>query len=153
MEIHSIRVSRARRGVVNGSGSSAEKRGEKVVEIRKDLTKEELEKKEKRKLSSIYRKIDKDTKKSVEHLVEEAAFMAASLYELRKIINEKGYTEEYQNGANQKGIKKCSEVEIYNTMVKNYMSAVKQLTDLLPKEEAKKVQSDGFEEFVFGRKN
>ena len=44
--------------------------------------------------------------------MDEAAFMAASLYELRKIINEKGYTEEYQNGANQKGIKKCSEVEI-----------------------------------------
>lgn len=123
------------------------------MESRKDLTKEELEKKEKRKLASIYRKIDKDTKKSVEHLVEEAAFMAASLYELRKIINEKGYTEEYQNGANQKGVKKCSEVEIYNTMVKNYMSSVKQLTDLLPKEEAKKVQNDGFEEFVIGRKN
>lgn len=123
------------------------------MESRKVLTKEELEKKEKRKLASIYRKIDKDTKKSVEHLVEEAAFMAASLYELREIINEKGYTEEYQNGANQKGIKKCSEVEIYNTMVKNYMSAVKQLTDLLPKEESRKVQSDGFEEFVLGRKN
>ncbi len=123
------------------------------MESRKNLTKEELEKKEKMKLASIYRKIDKDTKKSVEHLVEEAAFMAASLHELREIINEKGYTEEYQNGANQKGIKKCSEIEIYNTMVKNYMSAVKQLTDLLPKEEAKKVQSDGFEEFVLGRKN
>lgn len=69
--------------------------------------------------------------------MDEAAFMAASLYELRKIINEKGYIEEYQNGANQKGIKKCSEVEIYNTMIKNYSAIIKQLTDLLPKEQEK----------------
>ena len=85
--------------------------------------------------------------------MDEAAFMAASLYELRKIINEKGYTEEYQNGANQKGIKKCSEVEIYNTMIKNYSAIIKQLTDLLPKEQEKNVppQDDGFEGFVNGR--
>ena len=85
--------------------------------------------------------------------MDEAAFMAASLYELRKIINEKGYTEEYQNGANQKGIKKCSEVEIYNTMIKNYSAIIKQLTDLLPKEPEKNAppQDDGFEGFVNGR--
>lgn len=124
------------------------------MENKGKLTKEALEKKEKRKLTAIYKKLDKDTKKSVEHLVEEAAFMAASLCELREIINEKGYTEEYQNGANQKGIKKCSEVEIYNTMIKNYMSAIKQLTDLLPKETQKEIsQDDGFEEFVIGRKD
>ena len=85
--------------------------------------------------------------------MDEAAFMAASLYELRKIINEKGYTEEYQNGANQKGIKKCSEVEIYNTMIKNYSAIIKQLTDLLPKEQEKNAppKDDGFEGFVNGR--
>lgn len=124
------------------------------MKSKNELTKDELEKREKRKLAGIYRKLDKDTKKSVESLIEEAAFMAASLYELREIINRKGYTEEYQNGANQKGVKKCSEVEIYNTMVKNYMSTIKQLTDLLPKEVAQEVEkSDGFEEFVIGRKN
>ncbi|HJA18943.1 MAG TPA: hypothetical protein H9959_03485 [Candidatus Mediterraneibacter ornithocaccae] len=85
-------------------------------------TKEEIIKAEKRKLAGIYTRLDKKTKRSVDSLVDEAAFMAASLYELRKIIDEKGYTEEYQNGANQKGIKKCSEVEIYNTMIKNYSS-------------------------------
>ncbi|WP_270396241.1 hypothetical protein [Mediterraneibacter massiliensis] len=116
-------------------------------------SKEEIIKSEKRKLAGIYLRLDKKTKKSVDSLVEEAAFMAASLYELRKIIDEKGYTEEYQNGANQKGVKKCSEVEIYNTMIKNYSSVVKQLTDLLPKEQTKGIASvnDGFEEFVNGR--
>ena len=112
--------------------------------------KDEIIKAEKRKLAGIYTRLDKKTKKSVDSLVDEAAFMAASLYELRRIIDEKGYTEEYQNGANQKGVKKCSEVEIYNTMIKNYSAIVKQLTDLIPKEQTKSVQnvSDGFEDFI-----
>ncbi len=129
----------------------------KTEEVRNALnyegkSKEEIIKLEKRKLAGIYNRLDKKMKKSVDSLVEEAAFMAASLHELRKIINEKGYTEEYQNGANQKGIKKCSEVEIYNTMIKNYAAVVKQLTDLLPKDQDKAaVVSDGFEDFVNGR--
>lgn len=113
-------------------------------------SKDEIIKSEKRKLAGIYTRLDKKTKKAVDSLVDEAAFMAASLYELRKTIDKKGYTEEYQNGANQKGVKKCSEVEIYNTMIKNYSAIVKQLTDLIPKEQTKSVQnvSDGFEDFI-----
>lgn len=120
-----------------------------------EKTKEDLIKSEKRKLSGIYTKIDKKTKKAVDSLIDEAAFMAVSLRELRTIINEKGYTEEYQNGANQKGVKKRSEIEVYNTMIKNYSAIVKQLTDLIPKEEKEKGagSGDGFEEFVNGRED
>lgn len=115
-------------------------------------TKDEIIKAEKRKLAGIYTRLDKKTKKAVDSLVDEAAFMAASLFELREKINEKGYVEVYQNGANQKGIKKCSEVEIYNTMIKNYSSVVKQLTDLIPKkQENTGDQSDGFDDFVNNR--
>ena len=115
-------------------------------------TKEDIIKAEKKKLSGIYTRMDKKTKKAVDSLVDEAAFMAASLYELREIINEKGYVETYQNGANQKGVKKCSEVEIYNTMIKNYSSIVKQLTDLIPKKQENEGEvSDGFDDFVNNR--
>ena len=115
-------------------------------------TKEDIIKAEKKKLSGIYTRMDKKTKKAVDSLVDEAAFMAASLYELREIINEKGYVETYQNGANQKGVKKCSEVEIYNTMIKNYSSVVKQLTDLIPKKQEDVGEvSDGFDDFVNNR--
>ena len=116
----------------------------------KDLSKDEILSKEKKKLDGIYSKLEDKTKKSVSSLIDNAAFMAASLYDLRKIINEKGYVEEYQNGQNQKGIKKCSEVEIYNTMIKNYMSCIKQLTDLLPKQKEKE-PDDGFDDFVNAR--
>lgn len=115
-----------------------------------DMTKEEIIKKEKEKLTDRFKDLEEKTKKSVESLMDEAAFMAASLFELRKIINEKGYTEEYQNGENQKGTKKCSEVEIYINLSKNYMAIMKQLTDLLPRG-APKVENDGFDEFVRDR--
>lgn len=117
------------------------------------LSKDEIVKKEYKKLSGIYTRLDTKMKKVVDPLLREAAFMAASLYELRQIINEKGYTEAYQNGANQKGIKKSSEVEIYNTMIKNYSAIMKQLTDLLPKDDLKKSDDDGFDDFVQGRED
>ncbi len=97
--------------------------------------KDEIISAERKKLSGVYSRLEAKTKKSVSSLVDEAAFMAASLYELRQIINEKGYTEEYQNGENQSGTKRCSEMDIYIQLSKNYMSVIKQLTDLLPKDE------------------
>lgn len=130
-----------------------EKRKEKPGKVAKyeGKTKEQIIAAEKRKLGGIYKKLDEKTKKATENLVEEAAFMGASLHELRQKIAEKGYTEEYQNGANQKGVKKSAEVEIYNTMIKNYMAVIKQLTDLVPKERVATKTNDGFEDFVNGR--
>ena len=45
-------------------------------------------------------------KKTVEKLIEDAAFMAVTLEETRQIIARDGVIEVYQNGENQKGIKK-----------------------------------------------
>ena len=124
------------------------------IENYDEMTKDEIIQAEREKLGGIYNQYDSKTKKSVSALVNEAAWMSASLYELRKIVNEKGYTEIYQNGANQHGTKKCSEVELYNTMIKNYSSVVKQLTDLLPRDKKEKTdEDDGFANFVTGRKN
>ena len=94
------------------------------------MTKEEIVKREKAKFQKLKKNIEPEQWKALETLVDEAAFMGASLFELRAIINEKGYTEEYQNGANQKGTKKCSEVEIYNVMIKNYSAIIKQITEI-----------------------
>ena len=88
--------------------------------------------KELNKLKKIFKDIEPGKQKTVEKLIENAAFMAESLAELQETIREKGFVEEYHNGANQSGVKKCSEVEIYNTMIKNYSSVMKQLLDLLP---------------------
>lgn len=116
-------------------------------EITEDLSKEERIKQEIKKLNKIFSKIDMKTKKAVHSLIENAAFMSVTLEDLQKEIIRNGVVSEYQNGENQWGTKKSPEVEIYNTMIKNHMSIMKQLTDLLPKEEIKQ-EDDGFEEFV-----
>ena len=114
----------------------------KIQQIEKDIA----IKKEITKLNSLFKDMDKKYKKAVSTTIENAAFMAVTLRELKEYLNANGLTCEYQNGENQFGVKKSPEVEIYNTMIKNFISAMKQLTDLLPKGSV--IQDDGFEEFV-----
>ena len=112
-----------------------------------ELTREQRIKEEEKLILKLLHKMEPDRKKSASSLIQNAAFMAITLQDLQKDINENGTTERYQNGANQYGIKKSSSVEIYNVMIKNYSQTMKQIHDLLPKE-AKELESDGFDEFV-----
>lgn len=66
-------------------------------------------------------------------LIANAAFMAILLDDLAKLVTKAGATEPYQNGANQHGKKTSSELQSYNSTLKNYASAVKQLNDMLVK--------------------
>lgn len=89
-------------------------------------------KKEKKRLGEIFKNIETTKLKLVEKLIDEAAFQSVTLEETREIIRRDGVIEEYQNGANQKGIKKSSAVEVYDKMVNTYSRIIKQLCDLLP---------------------
>ena len=60
-------------------------------------------------------------------------------------IKEKGWTEEYQNGANQRGVKKSSEGETYNVVLKNYNSTLAAICKLLPDE---RVGGDELMDFI-----
>ncbi|MDE6182050.1 MAG: hypothetical protein K2F59_02440 [Eubacteriales bacterium] len=84
------------------------------------------------KFNKIFENIEENKRYIVQNLIENAVFMAVELKKLQKIIRKNGCTETYQNGNNQYGKKKSSEVEVYNSMIKNYSSVIKQLTDLLP---------------------
>lgn len=101
-------------------------------------------------LSGLLNGVDAKSKKIVNSLISNAAFMSVTLEDLQETMNENGVVSEYQNGENQWGTKKSPEVEIYNTMVKNHAAIMKQLTDLLPKGPPKPVD-DGFEGFVNSR--
>lgn len=103
-----------------------------------------------KRLREIYANVQGNKLRLVLKLISRAAFMAAALADLEAYIAEHGYTEEYQNGANQSGKKKSSEVEVYNTMVKNYAAIIRQMTELLPTE-AVAPKGDGFDDFVSGR--
>lgn len=65
-------------------------------------------------------------------LLDKAIFMDAELSKLQKTLKEKGWVEEYSNGATQRGLKKSSEADVYLSMVKNYNSTLKQLAELFP---------------------
>ena len=85
----------------------------------------------------------KHTKKLIEELPdgkrERAAkllvkldFMNKEIEKLQVSLAEKGWTERYQNGANQSGIKKSSEGEVYNSLIKNFTLTLRCLNDMLP---------------------
>lgn len=87
---------------------------------------------EKKRLAEIFKDIETSRLKLVENLITEAAFQRITLEETRRLIEIYGVIEEYQNGANQKGVKKSSAVEVYDKLVNTYAKIVKQLCDLVP---------------------
>lgn len=122
----------------------------KDTDKKTDLSKDDRIKKAKSVLLRQFSKLDTKRKKTVESLIENAAFMIVTLEDLQESINLNGVISEYQNGQNQWGTKKSPEVEIYNTMIKNHMQVMKQLTDLLP-DEGPVQKDDGFDAFVMAR--
>lgn len=99
-------------------------------------------------VNRLFKDMDPKIKKSIHSIIDNAAFMAVSLRELMDYLNKNGFTVEYQNGENQSGIKRSPEIDIYLTMSKNFVSTMKSITDLLPKEIANKIKDDGFDSFV-----
>lgn len=100
--------------------------------------------KEIKRLKELFKEIPQEKVELVEKLIQNAGFMSATLEELMQTINEKGVKEEYKNGANQFGYKDSVEVKTYNSMIKNYMAVIKQLSDLLPTETNLKDEFDRF---------
>lgn len=70
-------------------------------------------------------------KEAAEKLLSKAIFMDAELEKLQTILLEKGWVEQYKNGENQFGLKKSSEGEVYNTLIKSYNSTMKQIIDMI----------------------
>ena len=106
--------------------------GQKSAADISNIVKDKAIKKETRRLAAIYQNIDENKRKVVDGLIKRAAFLAVSLAELEGIINDSGYTCEYQNGENQRGTKETPEVKIHIAMVKNYALVIRQLAELAP---------------------
>ena len=104
---------------------------------KKDLPKEQKIKRELTRLKKIFTDLDQNKLQIVESIMKNAAFMAVSLEELQEIINEEGYTVEYQNGANQSGTKQSDAVKTHIAMTKNHAAIIKQLCELVPAEKKK----------------
>lgn len=90
-------------------------------------------KNEKKKLQLIVSNLPEELQKITEGLVEDASFMAEQLEKLRAYIDANGWSETYQNGANQSGKKTSVEADSYIKLQKSYAAIIKQLTDLIPR--------------------
>ena len=109
-------------------------------------------KKEKKKLKAIISQLPEEMQQMTEGLVADACFMAEQLEILRAEITENGWSEEYQNGANQFGRKTSVEGDTYLKTQKSYAAVIKQLTDLLPKQEGATAAGTELMKFIGGRK-
>lgn len=130
---------------------SNEKKTNDQKEVERLYIKAQIEKaikKEIKNLKLLFKEMDKERMKLLEPIFYNAGFMAVHLKEASDHINKYGRVEEYQNGAKQKGIKRSTESEFYNSTIKNFLQAMKVLTDQLDKESATKIIDDGFDSFV-----
>ena len=124
----------------------------KETKRKAELSKAERICEEKRRLEKFYKNIDGNKKGTVEGLLQRAAYMRVCLEIFEKDLDEKGFVEPFsQSEAQAPYDRKRPVADLYNTMNASYQKIIKQLTDLLPKEEIKPEEDDGFEAFINGR--
>ena len=105
------------------------------------MQKDKLIKAELRKLNKFFHNMPKDKQKLLKGLKEQAAFMYATLMELQEIMNNEGPVELFEQGK-QKLLREHPASKVYNSMIKNYSSVIKQLLELMPAEDKKTVEDE-----------
>ena len=110
---------------------------EKQKQIKKEITK----------LRRLFKNLPKDKQKAAEGLLQEAAFMKATLEETRYIIDQEGILEHFEQGA-QKFLREHPATKVYNTMINRYATVCKQLFDMVPDPDAGKAAEDELMAFV-----
>ena len=93
-------------------------------------------------LEKLFSPLPANERMFIQPLLENAAFMRVTLDELQIKIRLEGATDEYQNGANQCGVKISAAIQAYNQLMKTYHTLMDKLMAKLP-QEAK--QKDGLE--------
>lgn len=94
-------------------------------------------KRERERLGEVFRALDGNKLKTAETLLDRAAFLTVNIRDLEDEINENGWTEEYQNGQNQTGVKKSAAADAHISLTKNLASIMKVLLELVPPTERK----------------
>ena len=117
-----------------------------------EIDKQKRIRKEENKLMKIFKdaQTDKNTLNYIEASVNNLAWMAVALADLREEINKHGYVEIYNNGGGQSGTKDSVNVKAYNSLIKNYNSLLKTISAFLP-ESDKKESKNELADFLLGR--
>jgi len=99
-----------------------------------ELTKEKRIQAEYKRMKELFSAMPANELNFCDPLLQNAAFMYATLQDLQKEINQNGVTDEYQNGANQSGTKASANLQAYNSTAKVYNALMDKLSAKLPKE-------------------
>lgn len=97
-----------------------------------ELKKEVRIKKEVARLKRVLKYIDADKFKVAEGVIKRTAFMLIVLEDLEEDMNLKGTTEKFKQGDAPAYDRERPAARIYNSTIKNYTAACKQLFDFLP---------------------
>lgn len=113
----------------------------------KNKDKDRLVNNEIARLTRLFKNIEANRRLTAKGLIEEAAFMRITLQELKIEIDKEGPIDEMQQG-DYSILREHPALKAYNTMVQRYTNIIDKLTNLHPKEEAKKDFDDGFDSFI-----
>ncbi|WP_347138847.1 hypothetical protein [[Clostridium] symbiosum] len=124
------------------------------TENKKEITKENRIKREQSRLKKFCKDVDLKKKGTVEGLIQRAAYLRITLEDFEVDLDENGFVEMFRQGESQEPYERKRPVaDLYNTMNTSYQKAIKQLTDLIPKEEKLTAPGDDFDNFVEDRED
>lgn len=109
-------------------------------------SKSKMVKAEKKRLNTLLLELAENKKKAAEGLIDECAFMRATLKQLRDYIDDNGCIDEMQQGE-YSILRESPAVRTYNTMVQKYSAVCKQLFDMLPSKVIPPAVDDGFDTY------
>lgn len=99
-----------------------------------------------RKMKKLLKLIPDERKAIAEKLIEEIAFMSATLAELRQTVINKGVVDNFKQGS-QEFMRESPALKAYNTTIQRYSLLYRQLTELLPKAEPPE-KADPLSDFI-----
>lgn len=117
--------------------------------ITSGLSREERIKREYNRLKRLLKGLSKEKMAAADGIIHRVSFMAITLEDLEEDINVNGTVEEFTQGESTYDRQRPA-ATIYNTTIKNYTTACKQLTDLIPVGIQKPTGEDPFQK-IMGR--
>lgn len=103
----------------------------KIKEFSKDL----------KQFEEILKTIPEERKQIAQNLVKEICFMMKTLEDLRKIIEETGTVDLFEQGK-QKFMRENPALKAYNTTIQRYSLLYKQLESMIPKSQEENTQNE-----------
>jgi hypothetical protein len=137
----------ARKDYSRGVGKGVKRMGKSKVEKRLEsaLPNNEAVRDEYNRLLELFKTAPKERLALARKLISRAAFLSVMIDEFERDITLNGYEQEYQNGENQKGMKKSAAADLHVSYSKNLFAVMKQLNEMLDVKAAG--GGDSFESF------